>query len=206
MAWGRVSVLALLGGLLLLDGGLVAAAITAFAVMPARTAGGFLIGLNLMGRLAAVKAFSAVEGIQLILLDDVDEFSGIVDILGIAAVPESLCPAAVIGDIEFVENAVAWPLQKLGMVEERILGGAILAVAHGVAQGVPLAIDFTLPMVGLDAEVVVSLLCHAALAGIALQDALGKRDAGGYSELHLILECDGFITFDIIQIILSCGL
>ena len=110
------------------------AAVAALAVVPAGAGLFLLIGFDLLDGFGAVKAMAAVQGIQLILLDDVDEFVGIVLVLGIAAIPEPLCPTAVVGHFQLIEDAVTGTLEELGVIEEGILGGAILAVTHTVAQ------------------------------------------------------------------------
>ena len=186
--------------------GVVAGAVAALAVVPAGA--GWFIGfaLYLLGGLGAVDAVAAINGIELILFDDVDELGGIIHVLGIAAVPEPLCPTAVVGHIQVLEHAVAGAAQELGMVQVGILGAAILAIADPAAERVALAIDLTGPVVRLDAEVVVGLLSHAALAGRTLQDALCQRDAGRNPELMLKLYRHGREALDIFQIILSWGL
>ena len=101
-----------------LSGCALLGAVSALAVVPS-CAGGFLDGfVDLHGRLAAVEALTAVECIQLILLDDVDEFVGVVLVLGISAVSQPLCPTAVVLDVELIEDAVSRSREELGVVEE----------------------------------------------------------------------------------------
>ena len=126
----------------------------------------------LLDHVVAVLEVAAVEGVKFIFLDDGDELGGVVDILGISAIPQSLCPTAVVGHVKLVEHAVAGTFQEFGMVQERILGGAILTVAH-LFERVTCPVNLSAPVIGLDAEVVVGLLGHLALAHAALENALG---------------------------------
>ena len=183
----------------------VAAAVTALAVVPAGTGRLILVGIHLLDGFVAVDALAAVEGIQLILLDDVDELVGIVGILGIAAVAQALGPAAVVPHVKLIEHAVARRLEELGMVKVGILRSTIFAVSH-CAERVTCAIDLTLPVIGLDAEVVVGLAGHLALADAALQDALGQRDAGRNTELAFMLQGYCLVALDIVKISLMFGL
>jgi len=182
----------------LLDDVVVAVAVAALAVVPARIARGLLVGIDLLGNgLTAVHAMATVQGIELILLNDVDELCRVVGVLGIAAVTQALGPAAVIGHVKLVQDAVAWPLQELGVIQEGILRRSILAVAH-LLEGVASAIDLTLPVISLDAKVVVGLAGHLALADAALQDALCQRDAGRYAKFLFMLQGDALIAIDVV--------
>ena len=91
------------------------------------------------------------------------------------------------------------------MVQEGILGGAILTVAH-LLERVTCPINLSAPVIGLDAEVVVGLLGHLALAHAALENALGERDAGRHAVVALMLQSDGLVALDIVQITLLFGL
>ena len=86
LAHGRERLLGLAAGLLLyllLARGVAAA----FAVMPAVTVGGGLLGGYFVYGFNSVKSLAAIERIEFILLDDGDELGGVVDVLGIAAIP-----------------------------------------------------------------------------------------------------------------------
>ena len=79
------------------------AAVAALAVMPAFAAGLFVIvGFHLLDRFGAIQAMSAVDGIQLILLDDFDQLGGIVGVFGIATVAQPLGPTAVVGHVKLI--------------------------------------------------------------------------------------------------------
>ena len=127
LAQGRERLLVFIA-LLLLYLVLVGGAVAALAVVPAVAGGLLLFGLT--DDAVSIQTLAAIKGIQLILLNDVDEFGGIIDVLGIASVTQALCPAAVVGDVELVQDTVARALQEAGMVQEGILRGAIFAVAH----------------------------------------------------------------------------
>ena len=205
LAHGRerlLMLLALLQLLLILFGGTV----TALAVVPTSVIGGddgFLVGIDSAD--GGVDPLAAIEGIQLILLNDVDELGWVVDVLGIAAVPEPLGPTAVVVHIQLVQDNVARALQELGVVDERVLWGAILAVTHG-AEGVAAAIDLALPVVSLDAKVVVGLEGHLALAHIALEQPLRQGDAGGNAIFALGLQRHLFVALNVVQISLMFSL
>ena len=64
---------------------------------------------------ACVQTFAAIESIEFILLDDVDEFGRIIGVFGIATVSEPLCPTAVVLHVKLIENAVAWTFEELGV-------------------------------------------------------------------------------------------
>ena len=204
LADGRERRLAFLA-LLLLHLVLLGGAVAALAVVPA-VAGGLLFGLvHPLDGAVTVQTLAAVKGIKLILLDNVDELGGIIHILGIAAVAQALRPAAVVGDVKLIEDAVARALEELGMIQERVLGSAVLAVAH-LFQGVATAIHLALPVIGLDAEVVVGLHGHLALTHIALEQALGQSDAGGHAILARRLHRHLLVALDIVQILLMFSL
>lgn len=181
-------------------------AVATLAVMPAFAAGLFVIvGFHLPDRFGAIQAMSAVQGIQLILLNDVDQFGGVVDVLGIATVAQSLGPAAVVGHVKLVQDAVAGSSQELGVIQIRILRTAIFAVTHTAAQRVD-AIDLARPVIGLDAKVVVGFKGHFALSNIALEQALGQRDAGGDAEVAFGLQRHRLVALNVFQISLMFGL
>lgn len=192
-------------GVLLLDRRLLSLAVVALAMVPA-VADDFLdFLLDLHDHLFAIHALAAIDRIQLILLNDVDEFGRVVDVLGISAVPEPLRPAAVVGHVKLVQDSVARAIQELGVVDKGILGTAIFAIAHG-AQGVAPPIDFALPVIGLDAEVVVGFNGHLALAHITLEQPLSEGDAGGNTIITLRLQRHLLVTLDVVKISLMFGL
>ena len=180
------------------------AAVAALAVVPTVVAV-FLRLMCLFNNATSINAGASVQGIELILLNDFDEFGRIVRVLGIATIPQALSPAAVVFYVKLVEHAIAGALQELGMVQERVFGQAILAVAYGAA-GVVTAIDLTIPVIGLDAKVVVSLLSHLATANATLENTLSKRDTGRNTKFPLMLQRNGLVALNIIQIMLLTGL
>lgn len=191
---GESGLLALLLGLL--AGIVVVGAVAALAMIPS-AAGGAIVGALLLDDRATL-ARAAIEGVELILLDDVDEFGGIVGILGISAVAQPLGPTAVIGHVKFIEHAIARALEELGMIQEGVFGGIILAVTHRVGR-VATAIDLSGPMIGLDAEVVVGFDSHLALTDTTLEQSLSQGDASRHSILFLVLQRYLLVTLNIVQ-------
>ncbi len=159
----------------------------------------------LFNNATSIDAVAPVQGIELILLNDFDEFGRIVRVLGIATIPQALSPAAVVFYVKLVEHAIAGALQELGVVQERVFGQAILAVAYGAA-GVVTAIDLTIPVIGLDAKVVVGLLSHLATANATLKNTLSKCDTSRNTKFPLMLQRNGLVALNIIQIMLLTGL
>jgi hypothetical protein len=125
--------------------------------------------------------------VEMVVLDVLYEFLGILRIGGIATFLQTVCPGLVVGDIVLEQGLVAVLVaEEIGMVPE----GLLRAVIDPETLSAHIVIDFhglALPVVvTLDPEMVVTFRGQGGKARTRLKDTLCQGDAGRYScPVHL---------------------
>ena len=136
---------------------------------------------------------------QLILLDEVHEFGGIGFVLGISTFSQPGGPSGIVVHVEFIEWRIASPLEEARVVFKRVLGAFIFSIA-GMSQRVVIFHVLALPVVALDAKVVVAAPGQITAPGVTLEQPLSQRDARRDAIARLVVEGDGLIASDILGI------
>ncbi len=135
---------------------------------------------------------------QLIALDKLDQFTGILRIGGVTIFPQSVGPTHVIRRLEIEEGFVMAAFSdEERMILERLFGGGVFAKAFQATIIVFIEI-VTFPVSTFDAEMIVSLDGQVTLPSSRFEDTLGQRDAGRYAMFLLLLNSRLMIGLDIL--------
>ena len=158
-------------------------------------------GLSIICFCRLCRGLLSFQIVELVILDQLDQFRGVVLVRSIAAGFEAVCPAFVVLYRYLEAGSVPRTLQEQRVVFETLRRVAVLTKTLAFAV-VVMVIHPSEPFVGaFDAEMVIGVHRQFATARRGLQQGLRHDDRSRNAVLRLVLERSSFPLLDIRQII-----